>query len=137
MKQRIVMNPSKSILDLMPESERDKALERARKRMERQSNKKGLDVSPEIYLVAEFGYYFGWDAMMAIRRGYTVAPGTSEKEIFTLEEALVLLEGARKVWYSKITEQTHAGVISNSFKSSSNSFDGAIKPFSDRAEVSK
>jgi len=126
---------SKSLLDLMPEADRNKALERGRRRIERQRTKKGLDVSPEVYLAAELGYYFGWEALMALRRGFTITPGTNEKEVFTLEEALILLEGAKKVWYSKLIEQTHAGVISSSFKSSSGSFDGAIKPFSDKAEV--
>lgn len=125
----------RSLLDLMPQEEADKALERAKKRLDRQKARKGLDVSPEIFLVSEFGYYFGWDAMLAIRRGYTVVPGTNEKELFTLEEAQVLLEGARKVWYSKLIEQTNSGIISNSFNTSSKSFDSAIEQFKEKAEV--
>lgn len=129
---------SKSLLDLLPEDERKKAVERGRRRMERTRSKKGLDVSPEIYLVAEFGYYFGWDAMLAIRRGYTVVPGTNEKEIFTLDEALVFLEGARKVWYSKLVEQSHGNLVANSSVYSKNpgqSFNNGVQPFTDRAEV--
>lgn len=135
---------SKNLLDLMPPAEAQKALERAKNRLDRQSAKKGLDVSPEIFLVAEFGYYFGWEAVLAVRRGYTTVPITDSKgktiykqEVFTLAEAQVLLEGARKVWYSKLVEQTHAGVISNGFSSSSKSFDSAIKPFTDRTEISE
>lgn len=131
---------SKSLLELMPKAERDKAVERGRKRMERQRSKKGLDVSPEMYIVAEFGYYFGWEGVMAIRRGYiekVSANGSIIKDPFTLEEALVLLEGARKVWYSKLTEQAHAGIVSNSFKSSSNSFESAVKPFTDKTGVTE
>lgn len=129
---------SKSLLDLMPEDERNKALERGQKRMDRQRSRKGLDVSPEIYTVSEFGYYFGWEAMLAIRRGYTLVPGTNEKEIFTLGEALVLLEGARKVWYSKLVEQSHGNMVASAAKFSKNpgqSFNNGVKPFTDRAEV--
>lgn len=126
---------SRSLLDLMPKEEAAKAIERGQRRMENSKSKKGLAISPEVFLVSEFGYYFGWEAVLAIRRGYTVVPITGEKEVLTLDEAQVLLEGARKVWSSKLAEQAHAGVISNSFKSSSTSFDSAIKPFTDRAEI--
>lgn len=126
---------AKSFLDFLSEDGQKKALERAEKRLERQRAKKGLDVSPEIYLVSEFGYYFGWDALLAIRRGYTIVPETGEKEILTLEEAQVLLEGARKVWYSKLIEQANAGIISNTFHTSSKSFDTAISQFKEKAEV--
>jgi len=126
---------SKSLLDLMPKAEAEKAIKRGQERMARQRAKKSVDISPEIYMVAEFGYYFGWDAMMAIRRGYTVEPGTNKKEPLTLDEALVLLEGARKVWYAKLIEQAHSSVVGNSFRSASGSFDNAIKPFAEKSEV--
>lgn len=119
----------------MPKEEAEKALKNAQKRLERQKGKRGLEVSPEIYLVSEFGYYFDWDAVLALRRGYTVDPYTGEKEIFTLEEAQILLEGVRKVWYSKLIEQAHAGVVSNSFNSSSSSFSSAIEPFKEKADI--
>lgn len=126
---------SRSLLDLMPPEEAEKALQRGKNRLGRQKAKRSLDISPEIYLVSEFGYYFGWEAVLAIRRGYTTVPGTNEKEIFTLDEAQVLLEGAKKVWYSKLIEQAHAGIISNTFSSSSKSFDKAVEPFTEKAEV--
>lgn len=134
---------SKSLLDLMPEDERKKAIERGRRRMDRQKSRKGLDVSPEIYLVAEFGYYFGWEGVMAIKRGYIDkldAKGEVVKDPFTLEEALVLLEGARKVWYSKLVEQSHGNLVANSSAYSKNpgqSFNNGVKPFTDRAEVTE
>jgi len=121
----------------MPKEEAEKALKNAQKRLERHMSRKGLDVSPEIYLVSEFGYYFGWDAVLAIRRGYTVEPVTGNKEVFTLDEAQILLEGARKVWYSKLTEQAHAQMVGGSFKVSSSSFNDAVKPFTDKAEVTE
>ena len=134
---------SKSLLDLLPEDERKKAVERGRKRIERQRSKKGLDVSPEIYLVAEFGYYFGWEGVLAIKRGYIEkigADGITVKDPFTLDEALVLLEGARKVWYSKLVEQAHGNLVANSSTYSQNpgqSFNNGVKPFTDKAEVTE
>lgn len=118
----------------MPKEEAAKAIERAQKRTQN-VDRGNLAISPEIYLVAEMGYYFGWEAVMTVRRGYTIDPETGNKIMFTLEEAQVLLEGARKVWYAKLAEQTHSGMISNSFSSSSNSFNSAIKPFTQKAEV--
>jgi len=132
---------SKSILDLLPENERKKAIDRGRKRLERQRTRKGLDVSPEIYMVAEFGYYFGWDGVLAIKRGYIEkldAYGKTIKEPFTLDEALVLLEGARKVWYSKVIEQSHGNLVAHAStysKSPGTSFNNGMKPFTDKAEV--
>lgn len=126
---------SKSLLDLMPEEARKRAVERAERRLERRKAQKGLDVSPEFYMAAELGYYFGWESVMAFRRGYTVEPSSGNKELFGMAEAQLLLEGARKVWYRKLIEQTEAGVISNTFNSSSKSFDNAIQPYKERANV--
>lgn len=126
---------SKSLLDLMPEKEAKKAIERGKRRMDHHKSIRGADIYPEIFLVSEMGYYFGWDAVMAIRRGYTVEPVSGVKEPFSLEEAQVLLEGARKVWYSKLTEQTYGNVIGNSFRSESKTIDSAVKQFTDKARV--
>ena len=133
----------RSLLELMPEADRKKAIERGRKRLERQKSKKGLDVSPEIYLVAEFGYYFGWEGVMAIKRGYIEkhdSKGEIVKDPFTLDEALVLLEGARKVWYTKLTEQGHSQLIANTSAYNRNpgqAFNNGIKPFTDRADITE
>ena len=129
---------SKSILDLMPAEQAKKAVERGKKRLDRNRDRKGIDISPEIYLTSEMGYYFGWDAVMAIRRGYTVVPGTNEKEVFTLDEAMVLLEGARKVWYAKNVEMAHGNLVANSSVHSKNpgeAFNKGVKPFTDRADI--
>lgn len=84
-----------NLLDLMSEKDRAKALERFRKRTE--DTEIGVKVTPSIYLTAEFGYYFGWEGVEAIR-----------KNEIQLEEVHALLEGARKVWYHKLVEQSKA-----------------------------
>lgn len=145
---------SRSLLDLMTEADRKLALERANKRIRRNKSRKGIDIPPEFYMASELGYYYDWEAIMAFRRGYTIVPKTDEdleedklsgklpewtskykREMLTTQEAQLLLEGANKVWYKKLIEMAHAGVISNSFNSSSKSFDSAIQPFAEKAKV--
>lgn len=129
---------NKSLLDLMPKEEAEKAIERGRKRMQRN---KGSKVSPEMYTVAEFGYYFGWEGVLAIKRGYidkTDSKGNVVKEPFTLDEVLVLLEAARKVWYSKVIEQSHGNMVASigaQSKSPSDSFNTNISGLRDRADL--
>lgn len=126
----------KTLLDLLPPDKAKEAVERVNKRLEKDKSRRGLDVTPEQFLVAEMGYYFGWEGIMTIRRGYTIDPLTHEKQIFTLEEAMVLLEGARKVWYTKMKDQAHAGMIGNSFKvGEKTSFESATRPFTERSEI--
>lgn len=143
------MTKSRSLLDLLPEDERKKAIERGQRRMQAQ-RAKGPDVSPEIYLVSKAGSYWGWEAMMAIRRGYTIEPvldsrGNLAKDedgnlsytanTLTLDEVALLLEGADKFRMSQLIEKVHGGIVSGSFKSSSKTFEQAVKPFVDKAKV--
>lgn len=131
----------KSLLDLMSKEDAEKARARAQKRLNRQRSKSGLDVSPEIYMIAEFGYYFGWAAVKDLRQGFIEKEsidGSIVRDPFTLEEAALLLEGARKVWYTKLTEQGHANLVANMATyndSPGKAFNEGIKPFTDRAEV--
>lgn len=129
------MGPSKSLLDLMPDDERKKAIERGKKRLERNKSRKGVDVSPEIYLVSEFGYYFGWEGVLAIKRGYIESDGN--RVPFDLDEAIVLLEGARKVWNVKLAEQAQAHMIGGSFKLSKGTFEEATQPYRERSAVTE
>ena len=138
-----------NLLDLLPEDSRKKAIERAERRLQANKARKGLDVSPEIFLIAKAGNYWGWEAIKDIRRGYTLEPVFDQRgnvvtdngnikyqrNTLTLEEVNLLVEGADKVRYSQLIEQTHAGVVSGSYKSSSKSFEQALKPFTDKAEV--
>lgn len=131
---------SRNLLDLMPDAEREKAIERGKKRLEKRKARKGLDVSPEIFEICEFGYYFGWEAVMAIRRGYTVAPVTGEKELLSMEEVQVMLEGARKVWYSKLIESASASMSSTASafsKTPYQTLENSLKPMQEKAEVTE
>lgn len=129
---------AKSLLDLMSKEDREKAIARGHKRIQQN---KGAKVSPAIYTVAEFGYYFGWEGVLAIKRGYIEkadSKGNLVKEPFTLDEVLVLLEAARKVWYSKVVEQSHGNMVSTMSGNSKNPgavFNTNIKPLSDKADL--
>lgn len=114
-----------NLLDLMSEEDKSKALTRFKRRMER-SDKFDNRIPNEVYIVAEFGYYFGWEGIRAIRN-----------DEITLAEANALLEGARKVWYAKLVEQARAGQISTGSvfsKHPNDSFKKGIKPFAKRSE---
>lgn len=50
-------------------------------------------VSPEWRMLAEFGYYYGWEAVMSVM--------TNEIDIDTFNN---LLAGARKVWAGQIVD---------------------------------
>lgn len=113
-----------SILDLMPKDEAEKLKARAKRRLERTQVVKGQKVSPEVYMLSEFGYYYGWQAVMAVR----------SNEI-DMDEMQALLEGARKVWYSKLVETAGINTSSRKFTSASNSYPEAIKQYTDKADL--
>lgn len=130
----------KSLLDLMSPESREKALKKAEKRLARRESSSN-SVSPELYIIAELGYYYGWDAIMAVRRGYVLyldEKMEEKKHVFTLQEAIALNEAAKKVWYSKLIEHGHASLVANTSVYSKNpaeSFNKGVAPFEDRAKV--
>ena len=75
------------------EQERMKA--RFSERVGQRDSENGVKVNPQIYLTAEFGYYFGWRGVQAVRN-----------DEIDFNEMFALLEGARKVWYKKLEEQS-------------------------------
>lgn len=114
--------------EMMKPEDWEKARERYQKRVE--GDRDDVKVSPEIYLTAEFGYYFGWAGVMAILNN----------EI-TLDKAFVLLEGARKVWYHKLIEQASANrtsissAMASSRSKASKAFEDGMRPYRKGAQV--
>lgn len=129
---------SKSLLDLMSKEDKEKAIARGRKRMERS---KGSSISPEMYVTAEFGYYFGFEGILAIKRGYIESVGADGKivhEPFTLEEVLALIEAAKKVWYSKVIDSAHGSMVASAAKFAKQpgeAFNNGMQPFRDKADL--
>jgi hypothetical protein len=126
---------SKNLLDLMPKEARERAIARAEKRLAKRTGQ----ISPEMYLVAEAGYYFGWEAIVAIKRGYieyTDKNGTTKQSLLTLEEVSSLVDAARKVWYTKVLDQSLGNMnanISAKTKTPKEAYIQTMKPFIDEA----
>lgn len=114
-----------NLLDLMSPEHRESALERYRER----TADRGIDnkVSSQIYLLAEFGYYYGWQAVKDVRDC-----------VITEEEMFVLLEGARKVYYNKLVEKSQVmttAVATPLSKNSKKTYNEGMKQFIERSKL--
>lgn len=115
-----------NLLDLMSEEDRQKMVERYHERM---MHRDDLDnkISNEMFILSEFGYYYGWDAIMAVRNN-----------LISMQEMYALLEGAKKVWYLKLCEQgrmTATSVACTMSKHPKSDFERGMKPFIKRSEL--
>lgn len=89
-----------NLLDLM--TDEDKAWVKQRT-IERTTPKYKQDIPMPLFLCAQLGYYYGWDAVVDFRRGYHTgydAKGQITRYAFSLEDAVSLVEAARKVHYT-------------------------------------
>lgn len=130
-----------NILDLMTPEDRQKSLEAFEKRMAGDTSfRSNQKISPVSFMLAEFGYYYGWEAIAAAKRGYI--EGFNEKDQkrvkipLTMEEIAEYTEGARKVWYSKVIDNARAnqiGVATAFNDNDKHAFEKATKPFAERA----
>lgn len=104
-----------NLLDMMSEEDRQTVKGWAEKR---QNPKYKQDIPTPLFIAAQLGYYYGWEAVNDYRRGYSIGyeyekdkDGNPIGELkptrynFGLEEALGLIEAARKLHYNlKLTE---------------------------------
>lgn len=80
-------------------------------------------VTPEWQFIAEFGYFFGWEGVAAIMANQ-----------IDFDQAQQLIQGARKVWYTKVIDQavaTQAAVASAQSKKPAQVMKKGLKPFMD------
>lgn len=78
-------------------------------------------LTPELQLVAEFGYYYGWEAVRDVL-----------KNNIDLETMLGLLYGARKVWYRQVIDgavASQVAFVSANSKSPQSTFNKGMAPF--------
>ena len=107
-----------NLLDLMTPEEQAKMRTAFQKRMAGDGTYKKDKIPPLIYLLAEAGVYFGWQAIVDAKRGYTEArdeDGNLVKIPLTMEEFNGLVMAGRKFRYSDYINQargTRAGVSS-------------------------
>lgn len=138
-----------NLLDLMQPDERERALAAFERRKSGDTSyRKDLKIPPEVYLIAELGYYYGWGAIEAAKRGHVESFETVNKNgeriekrtkiALTMEEIAILVEAAHKIWYGKIVDQARGMQIATGSVMSKHpnaTFNQGIKPFEKRARV--
>ena len=104
-----------NMFDLLSPEQKEVALDFIRKKEE--DKHKPIEVGVEGFMLAEFGYYFGWSAIMAVKNN----------EI-SLEEMNELVRGATKVWTEKVYDVSLGVMVANSAPYNKNN---SIKAFND------
>lgn len=107
-----------------------------------------LTIPPDIFIIAEAGYYFGWGAIEAAKRGYVEGFENVTKNgkvvqartkiPLTMEELNILVEGARKVKYSAVIDAARgvqAGVASSLSKHPDKVFRESLKPYREEVKL--
>lgn len=138
-----------NLLDIMSDEDRKIVEQNYKKRMSGDTSyRKGLSIPPDVFLVAELGFYFGWGAIETFKRGYVEAFEVTNKDgkrvekrvkiPFTPEEASILVEGARKIKYSSVVDAargTQVAVASTMSKNPKRTFNDGMKPYNERAKL--
>lgn len=131
-----------NLLDLMTEEDRQKSKEAFKRRMGGDFGyRKGQKISPEVFLIAELGYYYGWPAIQDVKRGYVEKfdqMGNRQQIQLTMEEVCVLVEAARKVWYSKVLDSSRGTMVATGSalsKHPKQSFQNGMKKYINEAET--
>lgn len=59
------------------------------------------DIPPELFLAAKLGYYYGWEALVAFKRGYIIGVdnGKLVQIPYTFEDAVADVRAGEKVRY--------------------------------------
>lgn len=137
-----------NLLDLMTPEDRDIA---HKNYLERKSGntayRKGMSIPPDIFIVAQLGYFYGWGAIETVKRGYVESFEVINKDgkriekrtkiPFTMEEASILVEAARKISYSGVVDAargTQIAVGSVMSKNPRRAFKDGIKPYVEGAK---
>lgn len=74
------------------------------------------DIPYELYIKAQLGYFYGWQAIVAFARGYEIGldeKGNYIKLPYTLADAVADVKAAEKVHYRYSMENADFNAISN------------------------
>lgn len=116
---------SKNLLDLMRPEDRKKMLLRFK---ERTANKNiNNKISSEMYMLAEFGLMFGWQAVIDVKN-----------DTITGEEMFALLEAGRKVLANRQVEygvSTSVAIGSQFSKHPNQEFEKGMRGFIEKGKV--
>jgi hypothetical protein len=124
-----VKNKSVNLLDLISDDDKSKI------ELFQKGDNKNEHITPEVMIIAEFGYYYGWQSIIDIKRGYIEKfkdNGDIDRVPFLLEEVYALLEAARKVWAKQVLDIGTANLSANAAvyaKSPGKSFEKSMKQF--------
>lgn len=119
------MAKAKNLLDLMRPEDRDKMKARYRERTAVKNIKN--KISPEMYMLAEFGLMFGWQAVRDVRA-----------DLITGEEMFALLEAGQKVLANRHIEDgisTSVAIGSQFAKNSKEAFNKGMSGFSEKGKI--
>lgn len=116
---------SKNLLDLMRPEDRKKMLLRFK---ERTANKNiNNKISSEMYMLAEFGLMFGWQAVIDVKN-----------DTITGEEMFALLEAGRKVLANRQVEygvSTSVAIGSQFSKHPNQEFEKGMRGFIEKGKI--
>lgn len=124
-----------NLFDMMTPEEKEKMNRAFKQRMAGDGTYKKEKIPPQIYLLAEAGVYFGWQAIVDARRGYTEAKdenGEDRQIPLSIEELNWLVTAAKKFKYSDYINQargTQTAVGSVLSKNPKSAFKRGLEPF--------
>lgn len=101
-----------NVLDLLTDEEKKEIKARYQERIKRRQNSSKPKITPEIYLIAKFGIYFGWEAVRDVLN-----------DKISLEMMFAMIEGAEKVYYSQLCENTRGTFVAQSSSMAKNGFE--------------
>nr|DAP66744.1 MAG TPA: hypothetical protein [Caudoviricetes sp.] len=101
-----------NVLDLLTDEEKKEIKARYQERIKRRQNSSKPKITPEIYLMAKFGIYFGWEAVRDVLN-----------DKISLEMMFAMIEGAEKVYYSQLCENTRGTFVAQSSSMAKNGFE--------------
>lgn len=114
----------KNLLDMMRPEDRERMIRRFKARTATNPTKSNK-ISNEMYILAEFGLMFGWDAIKDARN-----------DLITFEEMFALIEAGKKVMARETLEHgtvTTASVMSAFSKSNGSRIQSGMKQIQERA----
>lgn len=83
---------------------------------ERRNSKYKRDIPPELYLIAQLGYYYGWQAVVDYRRNYHEGIDDNGKPCrlgFSYDDAVALVKAAEKVHYKIMLDSGRIDAANN------------------------
>lgn len=124
-----------NLFEMMTPKEQEKMNRAFKQRMAGNGSYKKEKIPPIVFLLAEAGIYFGWQAIVDARRGYTEAKDANGNDVripLSMEELNGFVMAAKKFKYSDYINQARGAqtaVGSVLSKNAKSAFEKGMKPF--------